>query len=61
VPDNEQKSKGAPPREIRICWQGGHGLWFPGTYQNRVALNAHVFELNTKYGVGTHWLEERDA
>lgn len=59
------------PLEIRLCWSrrilrddgspGDGGLWHPDTPENRetqrIAMEAgsHVF------GLGTHWIEVREA
>lgn len=47
--------------EIRVAWnigeQSGNGLWFPSA--NKPSLQSFVDDGNSKYGVGTHWLDEQ--
>ena len=59
-------------REIRICWTPDvehepHGVfrdggfWYGDFQEPRRALSLIVRAENAKHGVGTHWIEERDA
>lgn len=58
--------------EIRVAWSligrtdpTGRpiqaGLWHPDNNENRRTLQAVVDAGNETYGLGTHWIEEREA
>jgi hypothetical protein len=58
-------------REIRLRWSKGQtgengeprdgGLWHPDTPENRETLEKVMDAGNETYGLGTHWIEEREA
>ena len=49
-------------KEISIHWKldgvSGNGLWHPENFREEFQRN--VDELCEKFGIGTHWIEERD-
>ncbi|MPM31406.1 hypothetical protein SDC9_77961 [bioreactor metagenome] len=58
--------------EIRAAWSIAErtdptgrliyaGFWLPDTRANRSALGAVIETGNDVYGVGTHWIEEREV
>lgn len=48
-------------QKIRIAWKldgaSGHGDWFDA--ESRPLLEAHIDELLSRFGLGTHWIEEQ--
>lgn len=62
----------ATAKELRIAWsapirfdQGGRpifvGTWIPDNSENRYVLEMIVEAGIEAYGLGTHWIQQRDA